>query len=186
MKRIAAVLTLLLLLAGCGTHNGDLDRAVSLRNKLVKSNGLEFDAVITADYGDKIHKFSMRCTSDALGNIKFTVTDPATIAGISGLISEDGGKLTFDKEALAFQLLADGQIAPVAAPWILMNTLIGGYLTACGEDGAGLRISIDDSFKGDPLHIDIWTDADDYPCRGEVLWQGRRILSMEVSNFKIL
>ncbi len=186
MKRIAAILTVLFLLAGCSAGSGEIDRAISLRNKLTKSSEMEFDAIITADYGEKIHKFSMHCSSDALGNVKFTVTDPATIAGISGTVSEEGGKLTFDEEALAFELLADGQIAPVAAPWILIHTLLGGYLTACGEDESGLRISIDDSYRGDPLHIDIWTDRDDLPYRGEVLWQGRRILSLEVSNFKIL
>ena len=186
MKRIAAILTVLLLLAGCGGNGGEIHRAISLRNRLTKSSGVEFDTVITADYGDKIHIFSMRCSADALGNVKFTVTDPSTIAGISGTISEEGGKLTFDDQALAFELLADGQIAPVAAPWILVHTLLGGYLTVCGEEDSGLRISIDDSYREDPLHIDIWTDRNDLPCRGEVLWQGRRILSMEVSNFKIL
>lgn len=186
MKRIAAILTVLLFLFGCNGDGGEMERAVSLRNRLAKSSGCEFDAVITADYGEKIQTFSMHCQSDALGNVQFTVIAPSSIQGITGTISEEGGKLTFDDQALAFELLADGQIAPVSAPWILVHTLLGGYLTACGEDGEGLRISIDDSYKEDPLHIDIWTNDNDIPIRGEVLWQGRRILSLEISNFKIL
>ena len=186
MKRVAAILVVLSVLVGCKSLSSEIDRAMSLRSRLLRSNGLEFDAKITADYGDRIHNFSMHCSSDTLGNIKFTVTEPSTIAGITGTVSEDGGKLTFDDQALAFELLADGQIAPVSAPWILIHTLFSGYLSSCGIDGSGLRISIDDSFKDAPLHIDIWTDQEDLPVRGEVLWQGRRILSIEVSDFKIL
>ena len=52
LKRIAAILTVLFLLGGCSTRSGEIDRAISLRNKLMKSNGIEFDVDITADYGD--------------------------------------------------------------------------------------------------------------------------------------
>ena len=50
----------------------------------------------------------------------------------------------------------------------------------------GLRIMINDSYRGDTLHLDIWTDAGDLPVRGEILWQGRRILTIEITNFAFL
>ena len=116
----------------------------------------------------------------------FTVQQPEAIAGITGTVSATGGKLTFDKEALAFEWMADGQITPVAAPWVLMHTLRSGYLTSCGREGEILRMAIDDSYADDALHLDIWLDEQDLPKYAEILWQGRRILSIKVKNFQFV
>lgn len=156
---------------------------MALRTKLL-AGSVAFDAAITADYGDKTYTFAANCIVDTQGSLTFTVKEPESIAGITGTISANGGKLTFDEHALAFQMLADGQVTPVTGPWILMNTLRSGYLTSCGTEGQRIRLSIDDSYKDDALHLDIWLDADDLPERGEILWQGRRVLSISVSNFQ--
>ncbi|MBQ9168627.1 MAG: hypothetical protein IJX67_09510 [Oscillospiraceae bacterium] len=186
MKRIIPLLLLVLLITGCSGGNSQMDRAMELRSQLQKSTGCSFESVITADYGDKIYTFAMECRTDQAGNLSFTVTEPESISGISGTVSEDGGKLTFDDVALAFELLADDQVTPVSAPWILIHTLRGGYLTACGEENGILRLSIDDSYEDDALHLDVWLDEGDLPARGEILWDGRRILSVEVRNFEYL
>ena len=158
---------------------------MAFRQRLLKASGCSFDVELTADYGDKLYTFALSCEADADGTVSFTVTAPQAIAGITGQISAAGGKLTFDGQALAFELLAQGQLSPVSAPWILLKTLRSGYLTSCGQDGEYLRLTIDDSYAEDALHLDIWLGAGDIPVRGEVLWQGRRILSMDVKNFQI-
>ena len=185
MKRIAYILCLIVLLTGCSTKDGNMERALKLRSDLL-SNGAAFDAVITADYGDKLYSFEAACTFDSQGTLTFTVIKPDSIAGIIGTVSRNGGKLTFADQALAFPMLADGQVTPVSAPWVLINTLRSGYLTSCGKAGDGLRISLDDSYHDDALHLDIWLDSTDMPVRGEILWQGRRILSIEVKNFRFV
>ncbi len=182
MKRIAAILLLLVMLTGCTGAKPQLDRAMALRAKLL-AQSVSFDAEITADYGDKTYTFSMNCLTDAQGKLTFTVTQPETIAGITGSVAATGGKLTFDDKALSFPLLADGQITPAAAAWILMRTLRSGYLTSCAQEGGLLRIAMDDSYEEDALHLDVWLDEKDLPLRGEILWQGRRILSVDVKNF---
>ena len=182
MKRILPVLVVLVLLCGCGSDQ-EMGRALSLRERLLTSDGCQFDAVITADYGDEIYVFSMNCCFDAEGNMNFTVTDPQSIAGITGTISHAGGKLTFDDQALLFQMLADGMVTPVSAPWLLVKTLRSGYLSSCGIDQDMLRVMIDDSYESNALHLDVWLDSDDIPVRGEILWQGRRVLSVEVRSF---
>lgn len=185
MKKLVSVLVLLIVLAGCAGSNQELDRAMALRAKLLAAD-CSFDAVITADYGDKIHSFGVSCTADGQGNVTFTVTEPETIAGITGTISGEGGKLTFDDAALAFELLADGQVTPVSAPWLFMKTIRGGYVTSCGADGEQLRVSIDDSYEEDALHLDIWLGEGDLPVRCEIVYDDRRILSLQVSNFTIV
>ena len=155
---------------------------MALRSKIL-SQGAEFDAVITADYSDKTYTFGVRCAVDAQGQLTFEITQPDTIDGITGTISGNGGKLIFDEQALAFPTLADGQLAPVSAPWLLMNTLRSGYLTSAGLEAGSVRVAIDDSYADNALHLDVWLDANDLPGRSEILWKGRRILSVEVRNF---
>ena len=171
---------------GSGMKNKEMDTAMAFRQKLLSSHGCSFDVVITADYGDKIQTFSMFCKVDAVGNLKFTVTDPKTISGIEGEISDQSAAITFDDKVLAFEPIIDDVISPVTAPWILIHTLRSGYVTSSGKDGDNIRVAIDDSYKEDALHLDIWLTQEKVPVRGEILWKGRRTLSVDVRNFTFM
>lgn len=182
MKRIWILLLMIAMLCGCSGGSEQLDRAMALRGK-IQQKEVTFEAVVTADYGDKVHTFSMECHADTQGNLKFKVTEPDNIAGISGTISKGSGKLTFDDQVLAFDILADELISPVSGPWVLMETLRSGYLTSCSTEGDLLRVAIDDSYEENALHLEVWLDSDDIPKQCEIYWQGRRLLSMDVKNF---
>lgn len=184
MKKVCLVM-LCLLLCGCARESEELDRAMALRSRILQGTGCRFDARITGDYGQKIYTFSMSCQGNENGDVAFTVTEPKSIAGITGRIGDTGGVLTFDETALQFDPMAEDQITPVMAPWIFLKTLRGGYLTSAGREGQLLRLSIDDSFDEDALHLDIWLDEQDVPLRGEILYDGRRILSLSVANWVI-
>ena len=186
MKRAVSWVLALLLLTGCSSGHQAIDRALELRSRLQGGSGCRFTAKITADYGDTIQYFTVDCKGDDRGGLEFTVKSPETIAGICGSISEDGGKLTFDDVALAFPLLTQEQISPVSGPWIFLRTLRGGYLTNAGEDNGLLRVTIDDTYEEDALKLDIWLDGENMPVRAEILYDGCRILSLEVENFEIL
>ena len=185
MLKLGTVLLFVCLLTGCSGKSKEIQRAMDLRAQLLRAQEVSFDADITADYGDKRYVFSLNCVSDDLGNLGFTVTAPETIAGITGHVSKGEGKLTFDAVALEFDTMADDQVTPVTAPWIFLTTLRSGYLTAAGEEGDLLRLSIDDSYEEDALHMDIWLNAENVPVRGEILYDDRRILSLDVKNFAI-
>lgn len=185
MKRIGIIFIVLLLLTGCSETQNRIDRAMELRSRLLRS-GCSFTADITADYGDKVHAFTLSCTGDAQGNLTFAVAEPESISGITGTITGEGGFLTFDDAALQFDLLADDQVTPVSAPWIFLKTLRGGYLTAAGDDGDLLRVTIDDSYEDDALQLDIWLDSDNNPVRVDILYDGSRILSLSIRDFQIL
>ena len=185
MKRILIFLFTTLFLIGCG-KNDELDQAMTLRDTLLKSDGCKFEAVVTADYGEKLYTFTMACQTDKQGSVTFTVLEPESICNITGVISADGGKLTFDDHVLAFPLLADGQASPVSSPWLFIKTLRSGYLTACGKDGDQMKIMIDDSYEENALQLEIWADEDNTPNRCEILWKGCRILTVDIRNFEIL
>ncbi len=185
MKRIVAGLTALMLFAGCTGKRDELDRAMKLRATLLGCLGCSFDVTVTADYGDEVFEFAMRCETGGRGDVDFTVTKPESIAGISGSISSGEGKLTFDDTALQFSLMADGQVTPVSGPWIFMKTLLGGYLTAANEEGELLHLTINDSYEEDALQMEIWLNDDNVPVCGEIFYEGRRIVTMTVENFQI-
>ena len=184
MKKLAAAVAMLVLLTGCSGEPKEMQKGLDLRSELLKASECRFSCEITADYSDRVYTFSMDCQCDSQGNVTFAVTAPETIAGITGAAADSGGKLTFDGTALQFDLMAQEQVTPVSAPWILMKTLRSGYITSAGMDSGRLRLNIDDSYEDDALHLDIWLGEDNRPENAEILYKDRRILSLKVSNFE--
>ena len=175
----------ILFLVGCNGKT-EIEKGMILRSQLLSGNGCEFNCIVTADYGAELYTFSMSCKADKSGNVSFSVTAPESIAGITGTLSSVGGKLTFDDQALAFPVLADGMISPVSAPWFFVTALRGGYLKACEENKDGLHMVINDTYAQDAIQIDIYTDSNVSPVRAEFLWQGRRFLSLSIENYTVV
>lgn len=182
MKRLCILVLLVMTLCGCDRENNGLQRAMALRENML-NNSCSFVAEISADYGDKSYTFSTGCTVDSTGNLSFVVLSPESIGGITGKITSERGFLTFDDTVLAFPLLADGEVSPVSAPWLLVKTLRGGYIASAGMDGEYLQLTIYDSYEEDALQLDIWIDDENRPIHGEILWQGRRVLAISVKEF---
>ncbi len=186
MKRLICTMFLFCFLVGCGNDSDQIADALTLRQKLLDGNGCSFTTEITADYGKEIYQFTMECRGDKQGNLMFAVLAPESIAGITGKISETGGIITFDSEVLAFAPIADGQITPVTAPWVFLKTLRSGYIASSVPADELTHLQIDDSYNEKALHLDIWLDQNNLPVQAEILWEGRRILSLKVKDFTIL
>lgn len=183
---MAACVLVILIMTGCKGTPSELDAGLDLRGRILKASECTFTAEITADYGDQIHNFSLDCHSDSSGNVSFTVTEPETISGISGKLTGSSGSLIFEDTVLYFPMTADGQLSPVSAPWILMKTLRSGYLVSAGTEEGSIRLSIDDSFEEDALRLDVWLNGENMPEHADVLYDGKRILTIHVKNFVIL
>ena len=183
--RLAAIVCMLLVLTGCKGSGETLDKAVSLRNRILSGNGCSFRTTVTADYGEQLYMFQMDCKTDREGNLTFTVVEPVTIAGITGKITGSGGAITFDDKVLAFQTLADGQVSPVTAPWLFMKTLRSGYLKDTAITDGGFEISIDDSYAEQSFQLRIRTN-NELPESAEIFWQNRRLLTLAVEDFTYL
>ena len=184
MKRWICLLLASVVLCGCNADSV-MDRALGFRSRF-QEGACSFKATVSADYGDLIHTFVMDCKADANMRVDFTVTAPDTISGISGWITGDEGFLTFDREILAISPLAEGRLSPVAAPWILINTLRGGYLRYAAETDNGYRLTMNDSYDDGAMQVDVRLDGEGIPLGAEILWQGRRILTVSVEDFLFL
>ena len=184
MKYLFAAIFILSTITGCHGRESPLTPALELRKALLAAQTCSFQTVITADYGEDLYTFQMDCCADSTGKLTFTVLEPTSIAGITGSISKDKAALTFDGHVLAFPVLAEGDLSPVSAPWIFLNSLRGGYLSGCSEQADGFCLYLDDTFGADPLQLEIWTDTNCVPIGAEIIWHDRRILSIEIRNFQ--
>ncbi len=186
MKRCVALLLVFFvtLVSGCSGFSESSNEGLRIREKLLQSSGCTFSAAVTADYGDRLYSYCADCSVDALGNLDFSITSPDTIRGITGRITQSEAALTFSDTILAFPPLADGEVSPVMAPWLFIHTLRSGYLTACGEDGDGYRLLLDDSYSEEALQLEVYLNNSKQPEFCDILWQGRRVLSLKISNFE--
>ena len=185
MKKLAALIIALVILSGCTGKRNEMDRAMNLRAALLGSEGCSFTAHICADYGDAVHEFTLYCEGRNNGDLGFRVEKPDTISGITGRFNGKEGALTFDDAVLTYPLLVDDQVTPVSGPWVFLKTLLGGYLTSCNQEEEYLHLTIDDSYEEDALQLEIWLNGSDIPVQSEILYNGRRILTMQIEDFII-
>lgn len=185
MKFACILLPLLVVLTGCFSENSELNQALEFRDALLSANGCSFCAEVTADYGDSLHCFKMNCQADSSGTLSFEVIQPESIAGIKGTISDSGGEINFEDQALYFPLLTDDLLTPASAPWIFLRTLRSGYITSACSEEKYLHLTIDDSYADDALTLDIWISEEE-PVQADIFHDGRRILSISIENFEFL
>lgn len=185
MKKVMVLLATMLLLGGCGKTEDVQNDLLKMRKEL-SGNEYTFLAYIHADFGENTYDFKLDCKFDAVGNMTFTIISPETISGITGKIDTAGGALIFDEEAVVFNLLADGQVSPVCAPWLVMKGLCGGFLSSWGQESDSTILTIDDSFQGESISFRVSVTKNLQPLSAEILWEDRCILSITVENFRYL
>ena len=54
-----------------------------------------------------------------------------------------------------------------------------------GKEDNLLRIGARDSYEEDALLVDFWLEMEGTPKRAEILFRGRKILTLEIQNFQI-
>ena len=185
MKRFVPLLMVLLLLNGCSGTQKPIDKAMSFRSRLLQSNGCSFVAVVTADYFEKKQVFKLQCSCDAGGNVRFEVLEPTSIAGITGTIDGQGGKLTFDEHALLFSLMAESRISPVSGPWIMLQAMRSGYIRGCADTNDALTIHIDDTLGQDTLQLVLGINTEKL-VSADIFYHQRRILAIQIEDFTFL
>lgn len=175
----------MLLLSGCGKQGGGkMDEALAYRASLLSAGGCSFRAEITADYGETVLPFAAQCQAEE-ESVSFTLLEPESIRGITGSVEGKTGKLTFDGQAVSFGTLVDGTVSPAAAPYVLCQSWREGYISAVGQDDAGLRMTVNGTYAGNDLITDTWLDPEKgVPFCAEVCYNGQRILSVQISEFQ--
>ena len=185
MKRFSCLVLCVCFLCGCTSAKQPMDQALDFRNKILNSGSCSFTAEVQATIDEDIYVFQMECIAEHTGILKFTVTEPETIAGVGGEISTSGASLNFDDVVLSVPMVADGRLNPLSSPWVLINSLRSGYLSGIGGYENGFLLSIDDSYKEDALRLNVYTTNDFTPQRTEIYHNGICIIAMQIDDFCI-
>ena len=180
MKKLLPLLLVFLL--GCSGADPAMEEALELRSRLLAASSIRFEAEVAADYITSIERFDLLCTFDGAGEMTFTVEEPEDIADLSGSCTGTEGTVEFDGTVLAFPLMADGRLSPLAGPWVLVKALKEGAITAVSRDGETLHLTVDDSYADDALTVDVWLENGQIEG-AEIAWEGRRCLTMAVDDF---
>lgn len=186
MRTIIAFIISVSILCGCSERQDSISKALILRQLFSAENTVEFCADITADYGNRIHSFSVYCMADPTGDLRFRVVKPETIQNVEGTISDTGGKLEFEQKALFFDPMVFGQISPVMAPWLMVKAIRGGYIRSESDGKNGSEILIDDTFRNTQLQVIVKLDGEGVITDCEIIWSNRRIMTVCVSQFQVV
>ena len=180
MKRFLPIFLVFLL--GCSGPDSAMEAALELRSRCLGAQELSFRISIGADYGTGIEEFSLECTQDPEGGVRFRVLEPEDICGISGTVRGSEGTVEFDGTVLAFPLMARGRLSPLSGPWVVLKAIRSGNILAAGREGELLRLTIDDSYAEHALTVDIWLEEGTVR-QAEVAFEGRRCLTMSFDGF---
>lgn len=182
MRRILAVGVLAaLLLSGCGEAD-PIAPAVAFRAELVRAGGCSFTAEVTADSGDAVDVFTLRCDADGTSAVAFEVVSPETLGGITATVSPDGGTVTYDGMAMDFGLLAGGNVIPAAAPALAVFCWREAYIAAVGTAEDRLRVTYEKDFDEKQLTVD--TDfKNGVPIFADMCYNGQSILRLTIEDF---
>ena len=182
MKRLLSAVVVVVFLFGCRSNPDSFSDILSIRERLNSGATCKFRASVTLDYGDSLYSFAAECEADTENNMRLTVIEPASIAGVCGEISAQSGKIAYGDQILAFEQLAENQITPICVPWLLTKALRSGYINSSGTES----VQIDDSYKNCEFSVEVYLNEIGIPTAAELLWSGKRIASVIINDFLIV
>lgn len=184
MRKIIPFFLTVVLLTACSSEEKTLEPAILFRAGLLNAKGCTFTAEVTADYGDLVYEMTMDCAA-ADGTTAITVTEPEPISGITADIANATGTVTFDGMALDFGVLEDGQLAPLAAPGIAVESWNTAYIASAGEADGYYRVTYENGYEDEKIIVDTWFSVDDHiPQYAELRTGSRSLIKMTILNFQ--
>lgn len=182
-RRMALVLAICLLLCGCTATDLAMNEAIEFRSALVQSGQCSYTAKICADFGETVEEFTLSCSSLADGTTELTILEPQTLAGLTATVTNAGGTVTYDGMAVAFGLLADGALAPAAAPALTVACWSSEYIAYAETLDSGIRVTYEKGYDAAAIQVDTWFE-NSLPIYAEVCYNGERVVQMTFSDFQ--
>ncbi len=185
MKKCLPLLCLLVLLCGCSSNNDLQQQATKIRAGLLKANSISFSGKVTASFPDEVFEFGADYKTDNNGKVYFEIKQPTEIAGITGSIGPEGGKIEFDGLALDFGILSQQLPSPIGGPYIFLQAIKSGYIQSYSKQDGMLYLSIRESYQSDAMMVEVYFDENELPAWAEISQAGRRILTISFTGFNI-
>lgn len=174
-----------MLLSACSAKS-PAQPPLTFRTALLQSGGCSFTAAITADYGETAASFTLDCEFSPETGASVTVTEPESIAGIQAQVKDTAASVSYDGMQLGLGSLAGGNLAPLAAPYVLGQCWAGEYIDSTGAEDGLLRTTYRMGYEEKELIVDTWFSQEPFtPVRAELSFGGRMILRADISAFSM-
>lgn len=126
-------------------HGQTSEEARSFLNRCGEASQLQFRADISSRQSEMVKKLTLDCVTEPDGAVSFTVIRPERIAGVSGSIGADEGKL----------FRPDGGLRTVASPWMLLHALRCGKLQSCTRRKGILVVQLAAWYNREPVPVEL-------------------------------
>ncbi len=160
-----------------------MQQALQLRTELLQAGGCRYAADVSVNYDDVRFDFSLDCVCGADGAARMTIRAPQTLAGIAAELSASSARVEFEDTAVAFGLMADGNLAPMQLPQLLVQALCADYIEAAGREGDAVRVTYLHGYDEKELTVDVWLSGALMPDYAEVSYQGQMLAAMTITDF---
>lgn len=181
-RRVAAILSLVLLLTGCGatSSNGE-----EIRRQYGLIATAQMEAEITFHNRGEERSFTLLCDYTPQEST-VTVTAPETVAGITATLTGEDLTLRYDGES--FSVGDVGAVNPISALPQLLRTIACGYLMEEGRESIEYipcyRLVLDTDFGGTAAVCTVWIDEETLlPRYAEFAVDGETVLDVNMLAF---
>ncbi len=170
-KLCLSALMISLLLVGCGSRTGALEKELdAFRAALRPSETLVTEAELMWLEGESVSEYTLRLERNG-GESRITVTAPELLAGVTAVLSEDSGRLEY--EGLMLAVGEPEGFSPVSALPALLEAMAYGYaeLLWREDDCLAARLWLDDERA-----MNLWL-REGKPLCAEVLENGKTVMT---------
>ena len=177
MKRtILFALMIPLLLTGCGAQR-DAENWKAFAEAVETAERVSFHAEITALWEDTSVSFGADIAREG-GETHIALTAPETVSGISVRVKDGETTVEFDGVILSLDAGRGETLSPCGAPQRMLAALTQGAMEYCAAASA--------AFTGpDGESVTLWRDETGTLTGAEIARDGRKILTLEITDWTI-
>lgn len=162
-----------------------MQKALDLRSSLLSRQTYSFSLDVTADFDETVFCFSVDCLAKPDG-VQMTLTAPETISGIKAYCADDGPGVLFDDTRVSLGELAEGNLTPLEAPYLLRKAMEKEYIQCTGPDADRLRITYLLGYGDREITLDVWLDENtNVPVYAEFTYEGRSVVRADITSFQV-
>ncbi len=179
------------LLSACSSSADAPQEAEAFRAFISEKSSATMEAVVSADYGDRVYDFTLRYDYLRDGKSTIEIMEPEPVRGIRATIEAGQTQLEYDGMILDTGALPGTGLSPVDVLPTMLKTWSEGYLDSAGKESLDGRDVLHFVFTSTVSEVSIeqhvWVEQESFtPVRAEMMADGTRVLSVLFSQVVFL
>lgn len=180
-KRVfSALMILLLLLAGCGRRQAELESEfAAFRDAVRSAETVSFELKLHCSDGQTVEEYTLRVSQQS-DRCRVTVIEPALLSGVTVAVGSSGAELGYEGVSLGVGSFAS--LTPASAAPAMVKAMRYGYeeLLWREDDYTVARLWLEDGAV-----MTLWLNADAVPVCAEISEDGAVEMSAVFSGWEL-